>query len=269
MIPRKILDLLECPACRQSSLVNGSARRPTLDCDSCGHTYAVVDGIPELVDPEHRREPGSYRTETLFDAIAGLYDYAAPAMSVGVWNCDPLRYVDSENRALGRGNGGVYLEVPSGTGLVLDRVLAEYHDVTILLVDSSRKMLRKARKRLEGHPQTIQLIRAEPSRLPVRSGVVDSVQSLNGLHTFTDRVSIVREMLRIARPEGFISGTAIVRGERAAADLVLERFERYGVFPLLRRAHFLIEELKASGLENVHWETHGAALFFTGDAPSV
>lgn len=269
MISRDILDLLSCPACGEGDLVNGSSRRPTLRCSACDQEYPFVDGIPELVDPSHRREPGSYRTETLFDAIAGVYDLAAPAMSVGVWNCDPLRYVDSENRALGRGNGGVFLEFPVGTGLVLDRVLADYHDLTILAVDSSRKMLKKARKRLEGRSHRIQLVRAMPSKLPVRNGVVDSVQSLNGLHAFTQRAALVKEMLRVSKPGGFISGTAIVRGERAAADLVLERFERYGVFPLLRRSHYLVEELKACGLENVHWETHGAALFFSGDTPSI
>lgn len=268
MIERTLLDILACPLCGGEELHYGGSRHPSLVCDDCGQVYPIVDGIPDFVT-EVATVPGSYRTETLYDAIAGVYDLAAPVMSLSVWNCDPLRYVDSENRALGRANGGLFLEIPIGTGLVLDKVLANYHDVRVIAIDTSWRMLRRAQKRLARHDHSIQLLRARPTHLPLRRNVIDSVQSLNGLHAFTNRSAVVSEMARVARPGGFMSGALLVRGERLSADLVLERFERYGVFPLLRTAPYVVEELRSSHVDDLHWETHGAALFYSGSSGDI
>jgi uncharacterized protein YbaR (Trm112 family) len=47
MIPVDLLEILVCPACRQSLAVreNGSA----LQCEGCARTYPVRDGIPILL----------------------------------------------------------------------------------------------------------------------------------------------------------------------------------------------------------------------------
>jgi uncharacterized protein YbaR (Trm112 family) len=47
MIPADLLEILVCPACRQSLAVrdNGAA----LQCSSCAKTYPVRDGIPILL----------------------------------------------------------------------------------------------------------------------------------------------------------------------------------------------------------------------------
>jgi uncharacterized protein len=47
MIPADLLEILVCPACRQSLAVrdNGAA----LECAGCAKTYPVRDGIPILL----------------------------------------------------------------------------------------------------------------------------------------------------------------------------------------------------------------------------
>jgi ubiquinone/menaquinone biosynthesis C-methylase UbiE len=186
-------------------------------------------------------------------------------MSLAVWHCSPLRYIDAEHRAVGRANPGVILEAPIGTGVVLDRVLAPYHDVTVIGVDLSWKMLRKARQRFADRADTVHLVRARPDDLPLIDNSVDSIQSLNGLHAFNDRRGVLSEFRRVARPGGHISGSALIRGQELVADAVLDRYERWGILPMLRTGEFLVKEMRNAGFEGVHFETHGAVLFFQAD----
>ena len=209
-------------------------------------------------------EPGLYRTETLSNLIAGIYDMTAPAMSLAVWRCSPLRWVDSENRALGRANGGVYLRAPISTGLVLDHTLASYHDVLVLGVDRSWNMLRRAAKRLEHTTHPVQLIRVDYARLPFRPGAIDSMQSFNGMQIFQKRIETLREFARCLKPGGHLSGSTLIRGQEYLADAVLDRYERYGFYPMLRTAEYLLKDFEEAGLGDIHFETHGAVMFFSG-----
>jgi ubiquinone/menaquinone biosynthesis C-methylase UbiE len=245
----------------------GGGRHAAVVCDGCETRYPILDGVIDMLPANRAIQPGQYRTESLFDLIANIYDVVMPPMSLGIWHCSPLRYVDAENRALGRANGGVYLTAPVGTAVVTDHALAPYHDVTVLGIDTSWNMLKRAHKRLRSHPQKIQLIRAEMTRLPVRTGVATSTQSVNGLHTFLDRQATVAELLRATRPGGYVAGSALIRGQEVMADAVLDRFERYGVYPMLRSGRYMVEELKNCGMRNVSYETYGAVLFYAAESP--
>lgn len=264
MLSEKVLDVLRCPACFHPQLHLGSARRPHLVCEQCEATYPIIDGIPDLVAPNSSPAPGTYRTETVANVIAGVYDLVAPVMSTAIWRCSPLRYIDAENRALGRARGGVYVEAPVGTGLTLAPVIAPYHDVTILGIDKSWKMLRQAAKRLNQKGQKVQLIRGDCERLPLRDQSVKSLQSLNGLHTFNDRLKTLREFNRCLEEGAHFSGSALIRSQEDVADAFLERYERYGIYPMLRSPEFLIQEVRSTPFEGVRFETRGAVIFFTG-----
>lgn len=262
MIGRNFIERLRCTACGAHDLGLGSARRPTLRCADCETSFPIVDGIVDMVSPRGAARPGEYRTDTVPDVVGGMVDVAAPLMSLAVWHCSPLRYVDTAHRAIGRANPGVFLDAPIGTGIVLDRVLSSYHDVTVIGVDSSWKMLRKASRRFRNDPR-VHLVRARLDELPFRTSSVDSVQSLNGLHGVTDREQTLNEFIRVARKGAHVSGTALIRGQELVADVVLDRYERWGMLPMLRTAEFLVAQMKASGLKDVRFETHGAVLFYT------
>lgn len=264
MIRREVLELLQCPSCYGPELTLGSGRRPDLVCTDCQTRYPIVRGIPDLVAPNNSHDPGSYRTETLSNVIAGVYNIVAPIMSLAIWQCSPLRYVDHENRALGRANGGVYLEAPVGTAIALAPVVAPHHDALILGVDKSWKMLFKARRRLRKVGANFQLIRADCANLPLKSGTIKSLQSLNGIHGFTDRMAALTEFHRCLEQDGFFSGSALVRAQTDVADAVLERYERYGIYPMLRSPEFLLQEVRSARFDDVRYETYGAVMFFTG-----
>jgi ubiquinone/menaquinone biosynthesis C-methylase UbiE len=230
----------------------------------CEQRFPIVDGIIDMTPPQKTPAPGNYRTETLFNLIAGFYDLVLPMMSLGVWRCSPLRYIDMANQAVGRANGGVLLAAPVGTGSPLDKVLASYHDLTVIGIDQSWKMLRKAKERFDKTDHDIQLIRASFQHLPFRGGVIQSIHSLNGIHTFDKRMTTLREFARCLDENGFLGGSALVRGQEGVADTLLDRYERYGVYPLLRTAEFLTRELGEAPFCDVHFATYGAVMFFSG-----
>lgn len=264
MITHDILKLMQCPHCQAHDLRLGAGRLPSVQCQSCQTTYPIVEGILDMTPPETTIAPGNYRTETLLNLVAGVYDPISPLMSVGVWNCSPLRFVDSENRALGRANHGVYLKAPIGTGMVLNQVLAPYHDSLIIGVDQSWKMLRRAARKLNGAKQRIQLMRVDYHALPFRPGCVDAIQSLNGIHTFPSRSRVLDEFKRCLKADGFLSGSALIRGNELLVDVFLDRFERYGVYPMLRTFEFYHKEFEDAQLHQLKYETHGAVLFYSG-----
>jgi len=267
MISTEVLDVLQCPTCLSGSLSLGAGRRPELICEACEVHYPIIDGIPDLVVQQPVPQQASYRTETLTNAIAGIFDYVAPVLSMAIWRCSPLLYVDLENRALGRANGGIFLEAPIGTGVTLSPVIAPYHDVCIIGVDKSWKMLHQAAKRFRNVDARVQLIRADYERLPLKSAAVQSLQSINGLHVFTDRLATLKEFRRCIADGGHLSGSALVRAQEEVADVFLERYERYGIYPMLRSPEFLIQEMAAVPFEDIHFSTHGAVMFFTSQAP--
>ncbi len=270
MITKAVLDLMQCAACAHPELGIGTRREPELVCQGCGERYPFVDGIVDMVPRSAVHKYRYYRTDTLLNLIAPLYDLASPIVSLLIWKCPPLRYVDMAHRAVGRSIGGAYVECPIGTGLVLGHIRAEHVAGPLIGIDSSWKMLQKARKRFEalGMLDRVTLMRGDPEHLPIRSGAIRSLQSVNGLHTFHERKLVLKEFDRLMEPGGFISGSALIRGHGAVADMILNQYERYGVFPMLRSRAFILTELREMlAYPRLQHETYGAVLFFSTHKP--
>lgn len=272
MIPKSVLDMMRCAACGHPDLGLGTRRQPELICENCGERYPFVDGILDMVPRSAVQKYRYYRTDTLLNLIAPFYDLTAPIMSMSVWQCPPLRYVDTAHRAVGRSNGGVYLECPIGTGLVLGHINPQHVKGPILGIDSSWKMLHRAQKRFDslGMSDRVTLMRGDPENLPLRSNTVQSLQSPNGLHCFHDRAQVLEEFHRIMKPGAFFSGSTLIRGQGMVADFLLDLYEQYGVFPMLRSREYVLQELKNNlKYREFQHETYGSVFFFSARAQRV
>jgi ubiquinone/menaquinone biosynthesis C-methylase UbiE/uncharacterized protein YbaR (Trm112 family) len=267
MIPKSVLDMMQCAACGHPDLGLGARRQPELVCEGCGERYPFVDGIPDMVPRSTVQKYRYYRTDTVLNLIAPAYDGLAPLMSLAVWQCPPMRYVDMAYRAIGRAQGGVFLECPINTGMVLGHIQPRWFKGTLLGIDSSWKMLQKARDRFEalGMGDQVTLLRGDPENLPLRPGSVRSLQSTNGLHCFHDRARVLEEFDRVLEAGGYCAGSTLVRGQGALADAILNTYERYGIFPMLRSREYVIQELRNHlGYEKMRHETYGSVLFYSG-----
>ncbi|MBN1947270.1 MAG: methyltransferase domain-containing protein [Bradymonadales bacterium] len=226
-----------------------------------------MSGIADLTPRPSGKPVRHYRTEALYDVIARWYDVAAPLMSLFIWGCPPLRYIDWSHRAVGRAMGGRLLVHPVGTGLLLKHVYSIHTQYPIVATDYSWRMLRQAQIRFEkAGMDNVVLVRSEPEHLPFAPDSFRAVMSMNGLNGFYDRAKAMAEMSRVLEPKGTVVGATLCRGLERTADLFLERYERWGIYPILRSRSYLVKELQeAFEGSRVRYETHGAVVFFLVD----
>lgn len=273
MLAPALLDILKCPTCGAEALeptaAHGRHERGGLRCTACQALYDARRGIPDLT-PRGPSDGLHYRTESLYDAIAGVGDVALPLVSLTVWRCPPLRYIDWAHRAMGRARGGRLLVEPVGTGFIVKHVQSVHTTSPIIAVDVSWKMLFRAAARFRrAGLEHISVLRARPDRLPFRDGAFSAVFSVNGVNGFTDRQAAVKEWGRVTEPGGSVLGSALCRGLERVADTLLRRYERMGLYPTPRSRDFLVSELTQHlDASRVTFETHGAAVFYCTDLKS-
>jgi ubiquinone/menaquinone biosynthesis C-methylase UbiE len=197
-------------------------------------TYPILDGIVDFC-PE-----SSDRIATAYDKVAPRYDSymmssTVPMKIVGriVWGFasdrDPM---DSVLALLPDRFDGVLLDAPVGTGIFTASVYRRYSGATIIGVDRSMDMLRKAKARFhEQGLKNVHLVKADAAHLPVADAAVDMVLFMNGWHAFADKQRTTEEMRRVLRKDGTLVACGYVQGARRLSDWFVRHFGvRNGVF---------------------------------------
>jgi SAM-dependent methyltransferase len=161
----------------------------------CGATYAIADGIPDLVHPRGQgfilENADTYDRDLAF--IAGLLDvdeHAARAETVS---------------RLGLRSGTRVLEVACGPGPNLPHLLDRVGPSgSIHALDISPDMLRVARAKLESlHPGApIEYLLGNGVHLPFADATFDAVLHMGTLNRFETPAAALAEMARVTRVGG-------------------------------------------------------------------
>ncbi len=150
-------------------------------------------------------------------AWAHFYDWTVEHRRVGgaIWRIGMqsdlgLLYAAAEE--IGRQpKGSRILDIPCGGGVAL-RGLRPGQGVTYVAADIAQTMLDRtmdaARER--GLGDQVEPRIADVGDLPFEDGSFDLVVSFTGLHCFPDPARAVVEMVRVLRPGGVISGSALL-----------------------------------------------------------
>ena len=157
-----------------------------------------------------RTPPRSARAA--YDAVAHRYDEYEQAW-LHVVGAEAIRRVEAilAERLFPAAR---LLDAGIGTGATAARALATGQAPRILGIDLSREMLNVARERFVGSP--VELVQADLTHLPLRTGRFDVVVSTWVLETLPDPRAAVTEMLRVLSPEGFL----VCAFSSSATDLV-------------------------------------------------
>jgi SAM-dependent methyltransferase len=103
------------------------------------------------------------------------------------------------------------LDVPCGGGVALRGLRPDQH-VTYVAADIAREMLERtmdaARER--GVESQVEVRVADVATLPFADGDFDLVVSFTGLHCFPDPRRALTEMVRVLRPGGVLTGSAVL-----------------------------------------------------------
>ncbi len=190
-------------------------------------TYPIIDGIVDFCTEARDTVSKSY------DAIASRYDAYTTSANVFMKVCntivwgisDDYTYVDSVLSYLPSQFDGVLLDVPVGTGIFTSSRYAGFPEATIIAIDYSMGMLRKARNRFQQQGvSNVHFLRADVVNLPVRDGAVDILLSMNGLHVFPDKQRAIAEMRRVIRKQGRLVACCYVKGVTRRSDWFVKHF---------------------------------------------
>jgi len=195
--------------------------------------------------------------------VAALYDLDVRLTSRMLWGTSVADQVRFAADAIARGEGGPVLELPTGTGLILDAALARRTGL-VVAVDLSRAMLRRSRRRLSDRAACVE---ADVAHLPFRDGAFASVHSGNGFHVFPDRNAAATELVRTLRRGGFAAITTWTDQGRRVARAYQRALARRGLINPPTTAADHTWTFEAAGLVTTGATQGGTLLSWTGTKP--
>ncbi len=225
-------DILRCP--KTGNRLRFDETRSFLRVEHADVTYPVIDGIVDFCPERNDRIASAY------DKVVPRYDSYMLSSTVAmkvlcriVWGFPSDRDpIEKALALLPDRFEGILLDVPVGTGVFTASLYSRYPSATIIGVDISMNMLRKARARFrEQGVNNVHLIKADATHLPVGDAAVDMVLSMNGWHAFADKQGMASEMHRVLRQDGALIACGYIQGARRLSDWFVRRFAiRHGFF---------------------------------------
>jgi ubiquinone/menaquinone biosynthesis C-methylase UbiE len=171
-----------------------------------GHEWRVTEGIPTLVHPPISEEDAKWIAD--YDQMAENYDEL-------VKQYDDWLGVDmmEERKKLAR---FVPIEGPMRIIDVSIGTAANFVGLSSMFegkmgrfnlhgLDLSRGMLRVSRRKMKELGVSVSLVEGSVFNIPYENDFFDIVIHSGGINTFSDIPGAMKEMLRIARPEGIVS----------------------------------------------------------------
>lgn len=191
----------------------------------------------------------NWQTATL---LATLYDYAVQTRTLArigarvLWNYD---IANLRGAIAAQDPNALTLDIPCGGGLAVG------DNPRHIAADISRHMLTRARRK------TRTLLQADIYALPFPPSTFDACVTYNGLHCLDDPAAALRELARVLRPGGTLTGTTLVRG--AGRDPLITAMQRAGIFGAPGTAADLRTWLTTAGLTAIELTPSGAVTGFT------
>ena len=190
-------------------------------------TYPLVGGIVDFCPAWRDRIAASYdRVASRYDRYITVSSVFMKLLSKIIWGwADDSGLMGQVLSLLPDPFDGVLLDVPVGTGVFTADFYRRCPQATIIGVDASMAMLRRAQARFREHGLSdVHLLRADAAHLPLRDAAVDVVLSMNGWHAFADKERTTAQMRRVLRGHGTLVACGYIRGARWLSDWFIRHF---------------------------------------------
>jgi ubiquinone/menaquinone biosynthesis C-methylase UbiE len=195
--------------------------------------------------------------------VAALYDLDVRLTSRHLWGTSVADQVKFARDVASTADGGRLLEVPAGTGLVMDAALASCTArPAVVAADRSIAMLRRARGRLGARAAYVV---ADVGQLPFRDGAFAAVHSGNGFHLFPDRAQAAAEISRTLERGGLAAITTWTNHGKYLARAYQRVLRRLGQITEPVSAEEHSSTFQRAGLVERSWAMGGTLLRWTGE----
>lgn len=164
--------------------------------------------------------------------------------------------------------GSRVLDVPTGSGVAL-RWVRPGQGLRYVAADISATMLARgsAAASRRGVSEQVTTCLADVGALPFEDDGFDLVLSLTGLHCFPDPHRAVREMVRVLRPGGVLTGSALCTDSGRRHEPLRRAGRAAGVLGPMCTSDEIGQWLLHSGCRDVAVTRHGAFAYFRALAP--
>lgn len=252
------LHLLRCPQCLGERL---ALQGIGVECERCEGKWPIEDGIVDFAVANVDVAGGDRAYDDALGRFYATYmdHFWLQAFDNWLLGLSSRRYRAWVRQRFASLPRGPVLEVPIGGAPFLSEC-AQDRNVPWVGVDLSWTMLRHVqRKCRERGIRSVLLLRADASRLPIRTGAIPAAVSLFGLHCFHDKAAVLRELHRSLKPEGELFASSLVTGRSKLADRYYDLYRRSGAFTDDSAVAQLTSSVDVAGFQRVREEYSGAA----------
>ena len=202
---------------------------------------------------------------------AHFYDWTVEHPRVGgaIWRVgmqsDLRRLYDAAEEIGRQPAGALILDIPCGGGVAL-RGLRPGQGVTYVAADIAQTMLDRttAAARERGVDDQVEPRIADVGDLPFDDDSFDLVVSFTGLHCFPDPARAVVEMVRVLRPGGVITGSALLNDSGIQHEPIRRAGRLAGLLGPGCAGDEVTRWLAAQGVSDAMLERSGGIGYFRG-----
>jgi len=214
-----IASIFKCPESNTDIIINDNTAT-----SRTGKKYNIDDGIIDLC-------PGSPSlsldtTRKSYDKVATTgYDrfVSSHIIMKCLWGVNLNKAYSIYDRLYDYPDG-IFLDVPSGTGLFSSQLYLSKPDSTFVAVDYSMGMLKEAKKRCkQSDIRNVVFVRADVANLPFRMNSFDACFSINGFHVFPDPVKAASEIESTLKKDAVMAVISACSGQRWFSDLIIRK----------------------------------------------
>lgn len=247
---------LACPACRIRLEVTAAA----LVCTRCRHSYPFQGPVLDLL-------PVDFRADTEFTKeIVQIYERESRPRFVRVMAADWAGILTSEveqqylQQQL-QAPEGMVVDLACGAGSRTSMVAKQVSPRRTIAIDISLSMLETCQAAVPG----IIPVRGTAMALPLACATVAAINCSDALQAFPDVGLVLREVSRVLRPGGLLTGFTFVESASGPVRYAQHRFPAWPRRLLTSRD--LMQTITRAGLEVSDFRQMGQGVFFTAKRP--
>jgi SAM-dependent methyltransferase len=201
---------------------NGELVAGQLRCPDCGASYAIVDGVADLLGAQGLPDSPAQLTNAL-PVTAWGYERLWRPRALTLLSGEPFGYERELPLIVGLSEpaaGGLIVDVACSNGLYARALERARGGVAghVIGIDHSQPMLRQARAYAQAEGLRISFVRAKAQALPFASGSATALAMGGSLNEIGDIGRALAELRRTLAPAGRCAMMCLVRGETGAGQ---------------------------------------------------